>query len=465
MTIWLKDLADKPGPKYKAIAEAIAESIADGTLTDRAKLPTQRDLAYELGVSLNTVSRAYAEAIKRGYLFGEVGRGTYVRTAGPMPGEETADAQLSRPNDGPIDFTLNLPGVGESAACLAETLDSLKGSAALSSYLDYQAAGDLEPHAKAGAAWIGRLGQDVSADDVILTAGAQHGVLAAMLALMRPGDVLLSEQMTYAPIKTMAHHLGLKIFPVAMDGSGLLPDALDAACRTTAAKTLYCLPTLHTPTTVTMPEARRREIAAIARKHQLTVIEDDVFGFLPPDRPSPLACFAPERSVYVTSVSKSLAPGLRIGYVHAPSRLRRPIRAAVNMSCWMPPPLMAEIARRWIDGGTADRLNREQQSEAQARQQIAKAILGDHGLQSDGFGFHVWLPLPPQWRADAFRVEAEAQGVKVLTGETFTVRQASVPPGIRICLSYEPSRERVIRGLEIVARLFEETGEPGSLVV
>ena len=464
MTMWRPNLAGKSGPKYKLIAEAIGEGIADGGLTARDRLPPQRDLAYALGISLNTVSRAYAEAIRRGFLDGEVGRGTYVRAGGPLPSQESC-AAMTRPTDGPIDFTLNLPAAGNGAAALAETLGSLKESAALAAYLDYQTEGDLVRHARSAATWIGRLGLAVSSDDVVLTNGAQHALIVAMLAVMRPGDVLLTEAMTYAPVKAMAQHLGLRLFPVALDDGGLSPEALDAACRTTAAKTLYCLPTLHTPTAVTMTAERRRDIAAIARKHDLLIIEDDVFGFLPPDRPTPLACHAPERSLFITSVSKSLAPGLRVGFLHAPRRFHRSLRAVVNLSCWMPPPLMAEIASRWIDEGTAQRLNHFQRAEAQARQRIARDLLGTFDLRADPYGFHVWLPLPAQWRADAFRVAAERQGVKVLTGETFAVAQGDAPQAIRLCLSHEATRARVTRGLEIVAGLLDETGDPGVLVV
>jgi len=464
MTIWRPDLKERPGPKYLLIAEAIGQSIADGRLKERDRLPAQRDLAFDLGLSLNTVSRAYAEAIRRGFLHGEVGRGTYVRTGGPLPADGP-HARLTRPTRGPIDFSLNLPAAGESAAALAQTLATIEGTSDLATYLDYQTDGDPDRHATAGAAWIGQLGLDVESGDVVLTNGAQHGLMVAMLALMRPGDVMLTESLTYAPVKAMARHLNLTLFPVAMDDGGLSPDALDEACGRTAAKTLYCLPTLHTPTTITMSAERRRDVATIARTHDLTVVEDDVFGFLPPDRPPPLACFAPERTVFVTSVSKSLAPGLRVGYLHAPTRLQRALRAAVSLSCWMPPPLMAEIASRWIDEGTARRLNGYQRSEAHARQSMAQSVFRGHALRAAPFGFHVWLSLPPPWRADAFRVAAERQGVKVLTAETFALDQANAPQAVRLCLSHEATQERVARGLAILNGVLSEPDDSGALVV
>lgn len=464
MTIWRPDIGQKPGPKYLRIAEAIGESIADGRLKERDRLPAQRDLAYDLGLSLNTVSRAYAEAIRRGFLYGEVGRGTYVRSGGPLP-VQPARARLTRPLDGPIDFSMNLPVAGESAAALAETLDALRASPRLASYLDYQTGGGDDRHAEAGAVWLGQLGLEATSREVILTNGAQHALMVALLALMRAGDVLLTEPLTYAPVKAMARHLNLRLFPVAMDDEGLAPEALDEACRLTAAKTLYCLPTLQTPTTVTMPAARREEIAAVARKRDLIILEDDVFGFLPPERPPPLARFAPERTILVASVSKSLAPGLRVGYLRAPRQLHRSLGAAVNLSCWMPPPLMAEIASRWIEDGTGRRLNDHQRFEAQRRQSIAREVLAQYDLRADPFGYHAWLSLPAGWRADAFRAAAERQGVKVLTAETFAVDQGDAPQAVRLCLSHEATRDRVAQGLDIIKSLLDEPDDSGALVV
>lgn len=464
MTKWIPSLEGRSGPKYQRITDAIGESIRDGSLGAGEQLPPQRDLAYRLDVSLNTVSRAYADARRRGFVAGEVGRGTFVRSAGPLPLPEPR-AEMTRPDDGPIDFSLNLPFAGASGAALAETLDSLRASPDLGSYLDFQSDVNLERHAVAGAAWITRTGLDASGEEVVLTNGAQHGLLAALMAATRPGDALLTESATYPPVMAMARHLGLSLLAVPMDGEGLLPDALDDACGSTGAKVLYCLPTLHTPTTITIDEGRRQAIAEVARKHDLVLIEDDVFGLLPADRPPPLACFARERTLYIASTSKSLAPGLRVGYVFVPERLRRSFRAAIGTSSWMPPPLMAEIASRWIQDGTAWRLNQFQRAEAQYRQRMAADILGAHELHAYPGGMHLWLPLPGHWRPDSFRAAADKQGVKVLTGETFAVDPAATLRGIRVCLSHESTRERVATGLEIVAGLLREKTDPGVFVV
>ncbi|MCG8562500.1 MAG: PLP-dependent aminotransferase family protein [Hyphomicrobiales bacterium] len=464
MTIWRPSLAGRTGPKFRQISDAIGESVADGRLTAGTRLPPQRDLAYALGVSLNTVSRAYADATDRGFVQGEVGRGTYVRAGGPLSAQAQPDG-LTRPAEGPIDFSLNLPAPGRAAAALARTLKALSGSPALASFLDYQAAPDQPHHAAAAADWLGQVGLEARGEDIVITAGAQHGIMVALLATMRPGDVLLTEALTYAPIKAIAHHLGLKVYAVAGDDGMLDPDALDLACGRVAAKAVYCLPTLHTPTTATMDVDRRSAIAAIARKRGLTLIEDDVFGFLPPERPPPLAQFAPERTIYVTSVSKSLAPGLRVGYLRVPPERADAVRTAVRLSSWMPPPLMAEIASRWIEDGTADELTAFQREEAAARQSMARSLIPDRYLSGNAHGFHIWLTLPPQWRADMFQMAARDHGVQVVAGGAFAIDRSDGPNAIRLCLSHESSRARVHQGLAAIAELLRAPGPNDSMIL
>jgi len=464
MTMWRPILNGRKGPAYLALADAIAEGVSTGVLRPRDRLPTQRSVAYELRLSLNTVSRAYAEATRRGFLEGEVGRGTFVRVAGWQP-VEAQPVRMARPLSGPIDFSLNLPFVGNAEAALAQTLESLSQSPVLSSYLHHDRSDDPRRHMEAGARWMGRLKLPDTGRSVMLCNGAQHGLLVALLALLRPGDVLLVEALTYAPVKSMARHLGLSLCPVAMDDDGLKPDALDDACASTRAKVLYCLPTLHTPTAITMSEARRREIAHVVEKRGLTVIEDDVFGFLPTQRPEPLACFVPDRAIFLTSVSKSIAPGLRVGYLQFPDRLRGSLQAATTMSTWMSPPLMSEIVSRWIIDGTADRLNAEQRNEALARHDLARQVLGPRLAGGDRSGFHVWLPLPDRWDLDAFCADSRRRGVEVQPASVFAVGDGAAPNAIRLCLSHETGRDRVRQGLAIIADLFDGAPEDAALIV
>ncbi|MBB1092441.1 PLP-dependent aminotransferase family protein, partial [Rhodopseudomonas palustris] len=412
MAIWTPSLKGRRGTRALALVEAMRADIMAGLLAPGDRLPPQRDLAYRLGLSPHTVMRAYAEAARRGYVRGEVGRGTYVSS--PVCRHQTGeDPVLRRPEIGPVDFSRNLPFVGESEQALAATLADLVRAGGLADYLDHESNDVALRHRRAGAAWVAMTGLSTSVEKIILTCGAQQGIFATFAAVLHPGDVLLTEALTYAPVKSIARHLGVRIVGLPMDRDGICPEAIEAACRQHPARALYITPTLQTPTAVTMGERRRRIIAHLADAHDLILIEDDVFGLLPQSVPDPVAAFAPQRSVYITGLSKTAAPGLRVGFVHAPDRLVGAIRNAVIMSSWMPPPLMSEIAAQWVADGTAEKLKEGQRAHASRRQAMACGALAGFHYHTDPFGSHLWLSLPEHWQADAFSAAAADFGVRV----------------------------------------------------
>lgn len=190
-----------------------------------------------------------------------------------------------------------------------------------------------------------------------------------------------------------------------------------------------------------------------------------MFGLLKPDRPPPLVALVPERTAYVTSTSKCLGPGLRVGFVRAAAPLAKAIRNAVGLTCWMPAPLMVDIAARWIADGAADRLIDAQQAQAAERQAIAAAIFADRDIRADPHGLHLWLELPPDWRADTFRAEAAARGVLVVDGAAFAVGPGARPNAVRLCLSHEPDTSRLKRGLETLRAISRERPAASPLVL
>ncbi len=461
MTIWTPDLNTHPGPKYKAIASGILDAINGGSLKPGERLPTHRDMAYRLGVTVGTVTRAYGEAERRGLVTGEVGRGTYVRDPNTsasfvvdnnfslsIPSEE----ELAK--DGVCDFSLSLPISGIGEKYFAKALSDLGATHGLGSLLDYKPDTGLPSHRRAGAAWIKSIsGMDVSPSRVITTNGAQHAVLTAVMTLALRGDTILTECLTYHGIKTLAAELGINLVGLEMDELGITPGSFEAACKTRTPKALYTIPTLQNPTSRTMSEARRKEIAKIAIHYNVAIIEDDIFGAIPENRPLPIAAFAPKHSYYITSFSKCIAPGLRYGYLVVPDDKEQRAGSVIRDTCRMATPLMGEIVTQWIESGVAHEITQLQRNELAARHAIAARVLNDADIEMYQGAFNTLLYLPEPWRDEEFALAAKEKGVLVMPTTVFAVGRSTQRPAIRLCLGGARSIDLVEKGLKEIAGL------------
>ena len=430
-----------------------------GRLQGGERLPTHRDLAHHLKVTVGTVTRAYAEAERRGLVVGEVGRGTYVRGHS----EEIRKGCFSIPEgDEPnvVDLSLNHPAEGDNWIRLGAVLSAIARDAASSSLLRYQPAAGMSQHRAAAAAWLTRNGLQSGGEEVVICNGVQHGMTVVLATLCRPGDTILTEDVTYPGIKPLAGLLHLKLKGLAIDEEGLRPDGLEAACRGGGAKVLYCMPSYHNPTSAFMSETRREEIAAVARKHSMFVVEDDVYGFLDYGSSPPLAALLPDQTFYLASASKCMAPGLRVGFVRAPRGMTENIAAAVRTTGWMASPISAEIMSRWIKDGTADQFVDWHRREARARQSIAQRLLKGLDYQATAGSYHLWLSLPPPWNAGDFALESRTRGAAVIPAEIFAVGQTHPPHAVRICLGPPRDRQRLETGLRIIADLIAEHPSP-----
>ena len=304
------------------------------------------------------------------------------------------------------------------------------------------------------------MGVDVSPDQIVVTNGAQHAMTVILSTLLRPGDTLMTAELAYPGVKSLGQMLGLHLHGVAMDEEGIIPAALDAACEHTPARALYCVPTIQNPTSATMSAERRRDIADVARKHGLLVVEDEIHVVDHPERIPPLATFAPERTLHITTLCKWATFGLRIGFIAAPERSVERLRSGVRSSLWMPAPLMTEIATRWIADGTADRLGTRKLAELEVRHELVREIFGDRfEFSTDPRSLHLWVQLPEPLRSDECVAQARQRGVWIAGAGAFTVGR-DVPHAVRVSIAAVPERAELRRGLEILAEILDGYSEP-----
>ena len=463
--MWSPDLKTFAGPRYLAIVSAIAEDIERGNLKSGDQMPTHRDLAGLLGVTTGTITRAYAEAAKRGLLVGEIGRGTFVKASLL---DDSFTGPLSSEEEDLIDLSFNIPpfSVGDPLGqALTNTLTSLATRPGLSAMMSYQPAIGLERHREAGAAWAARSGLRVNAEQVMICTGALHAMTVVFTTLTKPGDSVFTESLTYPGMKNLAHLLHLRLKGLPTDEEGIIPEAFDEACRNDSARILYTIPTIHNPLGTVMPEARRRQIATIAAAHNVAIVEDDVHSFMLSSPPPPLSSFASENSYYIQTISKSIAPGMRIAYLVVPKRMVEPLATSLRATVWMAAPLMAEIASEWIRDGTADRLMDQKRSEATTRQLMANEILAGFEFDAHPFSFHLWLHLPEPWRSNEFAAQLRRRGVLVTPAESFVPGREEPPHAVRVCIGAPRSRAQLEKGLGIVRDALQETPDPCLSIV
>lgn len=463
MTDWHPNIADRTGPRYLAVADALTDAIARGDLPPGARLPTHRDLAHRLGVSVHTISQAYAEVRRRGHIAGETGRGTFVQSA---PGANPGRHMLDRREAATIDLSvIRPPRIPTLHDQLQHVFADLARDEAMQHMLSCRPIAGLDAHRAAGATWLSRLGVNVGAEDVVITNGVAHAMAVALSALVAPGDVVASESVTDHGVIALATMLNFRLAGLATDGEGIRPDALEAACHRHHLKALVVTPNLTNPTALTMSAARRRQLAAIARRHDITIVEDDAYGALFPDRPAPIQTVAPERTCYLTSLTKPVMAGLRTGYLTAPAPLVQRIVSRVRATSWMATPLPAEIAARWIRDGTLESTVSAQQTELRQRNAMAARELDGYSLRHHSTGLHVWLELPGPWRAENFVTQLRLRNVAVTSAEPFVVGREAEPHAVRLCIGGPESRSALADALGRVREVLAMGPEPAYLDV
>ncbi len=448
---------DRSGkPRYIELADAIARDLANGTLRPGDRLPPQRRLAERIGIDFTTVSRGYAEAQARGLVVSHVGRGTFIAATAPVP--EAPDLR----RQGDRDLTMNLPPEPTDPALLARMQDGLQTVAAnLVALLRYQSTTGGQVDKEAASSWLSMRGLIPRLDRVAITPGAHPTILAILMLLTKPGDVILSEAVTYAGVRAIAGRMGVRIEGLEGDDEGILPDALDEAIGLHGAKALYLNPTLNNPTTRTMSLARRQKVAEVLNAHRLPLIEDDAYGFIPAHSPAPLATMAPALTWHIGGLAKCIGAGLRLAYTVAPdARAAFQLAQCLKATSVMPSPLSMALATRWIQDGTADSIRRFVRVETAARQEIAATALQGLDFDSDPVAFNVWLRLPEgRSRADIVGRMANT-GIGVMPSDIFTM-SGTPQEALRICLGGEISRERLGEGLTLLAHVLDQDGWHG----
>ncbi|TMV01961.1 MocR-like ectoine utilization transcription factor EhuR [Brucella haematophila] len=438
----------KGATKHRLLTEKIVDDIENGILQPATQMPTHRELAHKLGLSVQTVSISYKEAERRGYLRGEVGRGTYVCNRVT----ERADRfMLDRDPSGTSDMSIIRAVYTEAHERASKHLfEQLSQSENASFMRPCRPIAGLDRHRAVAQEWLRGLSVDVDPGRIVITNGAAHGLFLAVATIVQPGEVVLTERLTDHGIIGLANVLGFTLRGLPIDEQGVIPDALELACKADDVRALVLIPTLGNPTSHLMSAQRRMAIAEIAARYDVCVIEDEVYKPILEERLPSMPELLPELGFFVTSFTKTVMTGLRTGYLVVPSQYSIRVASILRVTSWSGVNLLGEMASRWIEDGTVNELLELQRGELRTRQAQVTDILGPLIAGSNPLSLCAWLKIPRHWSEDGLVRALANKGVAVTPSDPFVAGADRGQGGIRICLGGRLSRTALRKALETI---------------
>lgn len=455
---WKPEKERLSGPLYKAIAQALEEDILEGRLAPDTKLPPQRELADFLDVNLSTVTHAYKVCELKGLLYATVGKGTFVtpnaRTKNVPFQENAPDAFIEMGMIEPF-YQIN-PWILETAKEVLEGPEALR-------LLEYGRAQGDEEQRQAARDWLARFHLQVPVDNILIAAGSQNALAISLISLFKAGDRIATDPYTYPNFIGLASFLHIQLVAVECDENGMKPEALESLCRSSTISGVYLMPSCSNPMGIVMPMERRREMAAVIRRRQLTLLEDDAYAFLLPEDYRPIATMVPEQTVYICGTSKSLCAGLRVAFLAFPAACRPYLASGVYTINLKTVSISAEIIAALIRSGKAENILEGKRALARERNEVFREVFPAVDPRPRADTFFKWLPLPPDMDGDRFEQMAKERGVHLLSSRRFAVgaRGASF---VRLAISSPHSAQELRRGLQTVRSLLEK-GEPPDFIV
>lgn len=449
--MWDLKIIDTDKSLYIAVAEALERDIHLGILKPGDKLPTQRELAIKVGVTLTTISRAYAEAERKGLITAVVGSGTFVASdLGKKPYHVQQDIEKRLPIE--MGILHPLYEAEDDFRHGVNLLSQDQGN--LNKLSQYVPPNGLLEHREIGAKWIKRYYMPVEPENVIVTAGAQHGLNCVFSALFDQEDRIAVDYLTYPGIKSAARLNNIILDGVMMDEEGMIPSHLEQLCKRNKIHGIYTVGGIQNPTNYAMSSKRRKEIAAIIKKYQLLLIEDDMYPFLSDNNRETLSQYIPDQSIYLSSLSKAFYIGLRTAFIAAPKRFVSQLSQAIVDSMWMVSPISTELACRIITSGLGDKIVNKKRDELALRVRMFKEIFPDQHFSVRDRSMFIWLKLPKPYTSSAeFEKKAEESGLHVYGADKFSIGHFPVPNYVRLSISSLSSRDEYEKGLFLLHQL------------
>ncbi|CUJ24109.1 aminotransferase-like domain-containing protein [Cognatishimia activa] len=447
-TNWQPLLEQSGRAKYRALIDCINKGIADGALEPGQKLPPVRELAYRLEITPGTVARAYSLLVEDGVLTAGVGRGTYV-----------ADLRAKVANvdtGGMIDFfSPRIPNMGQEDL-IRDALRKVASSLPANALMQYPKRETNLAARKAFVAWMkdAPIGH-YTLDDIVITHGGQNAILHVMQAVLRGNDpVVLVDEVTFSGFRRGAELCRARVVGVPWDGEGPDPQALDKLVQSTGAA-LYCTSAeTNNPTTRSTSARRRREIADVASRHGLHILDDDCYNTGRHSAESYRALL-PDHGWYISSPSKLVSPSLRIGFTVPPNGWVGEMLRSAQFSHFGVSSMLTEAFAHVMSNPKLPGIIKKVQAKINEDLRFVVNQLGGYPIRWRSDVPLVWVELPSGWRAPAFAQAAEARGVEMKSADEFTLREGRAVHAVRVALNGQMEQGRFEEGIKIIRALLD----------
>jgi GntR family transcriptional regulator/MocR family aminotransferase len=459
-------------PLYQQIESYLRQGILSGSLSADTRLPACRQLAHDLGVNRTTVENAYSALEADGLVFSRMGSGTYILPQHLIPAiprnsldapwplwqQSVQDRNFISKSDmvdemlqaaghpGPISFA---SGISDARQFPVEefrkVLQTVMRRDQIAS-LEYGERNGYAPLRKGIAHILASQGLQAHPENILITAGSQQAIFLASQVLLKPNDIVLVEDPTYSAALDLFRTLGFQIVGIPMDNQGMQVEKLETLLQQYHPKLIYTIPNFHNPTGTCLSSARRRQLIVLADRYNVPILEDDFVGDLRYEghaQPSLKALDTNGHVIYVSTFSKMLMPGLRVGFIVADGPVYESLLNFKRLSDLATSTLIQRALDAYVTVGRYQAyLHRSGQTFRKRRDAMLDAI--DRHLppgvsfDTPKGGLFIWLCLPKSLAAEDLLPFASKEGVSFAPGNFFFTDGVSGKEWIRLNFASQP---------------------------
>ncbi|MBL6468576.1 MAG: PLP-dependent aminotransferase family protein [Mogibacterium sp.] len=444
---WRPILKKGTEPLYISLATQLENDIAGGVLRPGTKLPPQRELADFLDINVSTVSRAFKICSQKGLLSSTIGSGTYVAYDICT---NVFDAS-----------TFNKPHFIELGSMMPETIPQGEVISLFQKMMTEPDFGKLFQYSHGISDWqreaavklMNRVGCPASAKRVLTASGGQNAIAAIFAGLFKPGDRLGVDPLVYPGLKSAAKLFGIQLVAIQQENGEMSEAGLRYAIKNDNIRGIYVMPDCQNPTTHTMTAGSRKMIARIAKKFHLIVIEDGINSLLLEQKRRTIYADAPEQTIFLLSLSKTVNPALRLAYLGIPEQYYQKMNNALYNINLSQSALLIELASRMIVSGELETLLERRRKGLILRNQLTDRVLSRYEIWGNSTSLNRWLCLPKGITGTQFEHLVSEHGVLVYGSERFAVGRNTPAGAVRLAICAPDSMKELEHGLTIIDEL------------